>query len=339
MSTAAGEGTPPTPTVVTYQPYQRSFPGKVWRFLVGIKDALALLFLLLFFAALFMILGARPSPGVVRDGALLLQLDGSVVEEVSPIDPLNILLPSAVPTREYAAREVVRAIDDAAGDERIKAIALDLSGVHRRRPRAHADDRRRARPVPRDQEAGARLRGRLQRRFDAARGACQRSVGRSDGRHRDHRAGRRADVLRRPAREARGDRARVPRRHLQERRRTLPAERDVARGARELSAALRRAVAGMAGQRPPRATEGERRAGDRRREGLARRIGRRSRQELRSRPGSPTAPARASNGASGWRKSPATTTGTTPPAPSPTPSSTPGSPRTNPTARVRRSGW
>jgi protease-4 len=127
MSTTAGEGTIPTPTVVTYKPYQRSFAGKVWRFLVGIKDALALLFLLLFFAALFMVLGARPSPGVVRDGALLLQLDGSVVEEVSPIDPLNILLPTAVPTREYAARDVIRAIDDAADDDRIKAIALDLS--------------------------------------------------------------------------------------------------------------------------------------------------------------------------------------------------------------------
>ncbi len=68
------------------------FAGKVWRLLVGIKDALALLFLLLFFPALFTVLNSRPSPGVVREGALLLELDGSVVEEVSPIDPLNALL-------------------------------------------------------------------------------------------------------------------------------------------------------------------------------------------------------------------------------------------------------
>ncbi len=104
-----------------------SFAGKVWRLLVGIKDALALLFLLMFFTALFVILGTRPSPGVVRDGALLLQLDGSVVEEVSPVDPLNVLLSSAVPTREYAVRDVVRAIDEAAKDDRIKALALDFS--------------------------------------------------------------------------------------------------------------------------------------------------------------------------------------------------------------------
>jgi protease-4 len=104
-----------------------SFAGKVWRLLVGIKDALSLVFLLLFFTVLFGILSARPSPGAVRDGALLLQLDGTVVEEVSPIDPLNALLSSAVPTREYAARDLVRAIDAAADDKRIKAVALDLS--------------------------------------------------------------------------------------------------------------------------------------------------------------------------------------------------------------------
>jgi protease-4 len=104
-----------------------SFAGKVWRLLVGIKDGLTLIFMLLFFVALFAVLTSRPSPGAVREGALLLQLDGSVVEEVSPIDPLNALLSSAVPTREYAVRDLVHAIDEAAKDERIKALALDLS--------------------------------------------------------------------------------------------------------------------------------------------------------------------------------------------------------------------
>ena len=104
-----------------------SFAGKVWRLLVGIKDALALVFLLLFFWAIFAILVSRPSPGAVREGALLLELDGTVVEEVAPVDPLNMLLSSAVPTRQYAARDLVRAIDEAAKDDRIKALALDLS--------------------------------------------------------------------------------------------------------------------------------------------------------------------------------------------------------------------
>lgn len=104
-----------------------SFAGKVWRLLVGIKDALALLFLLLFFGGLFAILSSRENPGAVREGALLLELDGTVVEEVAPIDPLNLLLPTALPTKEYAARDLIRAIDAAADDDRIKALALDLS--------------------------------------------------------------------------------------------------------------------------------------------------------------------------------------------------------------------
>ena len=59
-----------------------SFARKVWRLLVGIKDGLSLAFLLLFFWALFAVLNSRPSPAAVRDGALLLELSGTVVEEV-----------------------------------------------------------------------------------------------------------------------------------------------------------------------------------------------------------------------------------------------------------------
>ncbi|WP_340587211.1 signal peptide peptidase SppA [Erythrobacter alti] len=104
------------------------FASKVWRLLVGIKDALALLFLLLFFGLLFAALSARPNAGVVRDGALLLDIDGVVVEEVSPIDPLQALISQTVPIREYASRDLVRVIDAAAADERIEALALDLTG-------------------------------------------------------------------------------------------------------------------------------------------------------------------------------------------------------------------
>jgi len=104
-----------------------SFAGKVWRLLVGIKDALALLFLLLFFVVLFAALGSRPSPAVVRDGALLFELDGMVVEEKSNADPFEVVLSGTLPDGEYAVRDIVRAIDAAAGDKRIKAIAFDLS--------------------------------------------------------------------------------------------------------------------------------------------------------------------------------------------------------------------
>ena len=82
-----------------------SFARKVWHLLVAIKDGLSLAFLLLFFWALFAVLNSRPSPAAVREGALLLDLAGSVVEEVQQVPPLeSLLLGSAVPTRARRSR-------------------------------------------------------------------------------------------------------------------------------------------------------------------------------------------------------------------------------------------
>ncbi|TAD77386.1 MAG: signal peptide peptidase SppA [Sphingomonadales bacterium] len=104
-----------------------SFVGKVWKILVGIKDGLVLLFMLLFFVALFGILSARPNPGEVRDGALVIDLAGIVVEEKSVLDPIEALLTRSAPVGETRARDVVRALDAAATDTRVKAVVLDLS--------------------------------------------------------------------------------------------------------------------------------------------------------------------------------------------------------------------
>lgn len=102
------------------------FARKVWSILVGIKDGFALVFLLLFFWALYAVLTARPNPGLIREGALLLKLDGAVVEEPVKLDPLALLIGQSAPTREYRERDLVRAIEAAATDDRIKAVVLDL---------------------------------------------------------------------------------------------------------------------------------------------------------------------------------------------------------------------
>lgn len=103
------------------------FARKVWHLLVAIKDGLVLLLMLLFFALLFAALSARPAGNQVRQGALVLHLNGSVVEEPSSEDPLNALAGSAAPTGQYRARDLVRAVRLAATDNRIKAVVLDLS--------------------------------------------------------------------------------------------------------------------------------------------------------------------------------------------------------------------
>jgi protease IV len=104
-----------------------AFARKVWHLLVAIKDGMVLLFMLLFFMALYAALTARPSAGLVRDGALLVKLDGAIVEEPAVQDPLQMLLSSEVPAQEYRARDLARAIRLAATDDRIKAVVLDLS--------------------------------------------------------------------------------------------------------------------------------------------------------------------------------------------------------------------
>lgn len=104
-----------------------SFVGKVWKILVGIKDGLVLLFMLLFFIGLFAVLSARPNPGQVRDGALLIELGGVVVEEKSALDPIEALLSGTAPIEEYRARDLVRALDAAATDTRIKTVVIDMT--------------------------------------------------------------------------------------------------------------------------------------------------------------------------------------------------------------------
>ena len=104
-----------------------SFVGKVWKVLVGIKDGLVLLFMLLFFVALFGILSARPNPGQVRGGALLIDLSGVVVEEKTALDPIEALLSRSAPVGETRSRDVIRALDAAVTDDRVKAVVIDLT--------------------------------------------------------------------------------------------------------------------------------------------------------------------------------------------------------------------
>jgi protease-4 len=100
-----------------------------WRFLVGIKDALALLFLLLLFAALWA--ATRTSTLSVPDGsALVLDLDGVIVDQATERSPFAMLSGSADMIPEVEARDVIDAVDRAAADDRIKSIVLRLDGFY-----------------------------------------------------------------------------------------------------------------------------------------------------------------------------------------------------------------
>src|SRR5947209_741832 len=98
------------------------FVRAIWKLLVGVKDALVLLLLLLVFGMLYGALSARPAP--VKDGVLDLDLNGSVVEQPSRAKWSDVA--SGNRLGEFRLRDLVQALDKARDDSRVKAEALDL---------------------------------------------------------------------------------------------------------------------------------------------------------------------------------------------------------------------
>src|SRR3954452_24122264 len=100
------------------------FVRAIWKLLVGIKDALVLIVMLLFFGMLYTGLSARPA--AVKAGVLDLNLNGSVVEQPARAEWSDVA--GGGRTSQYRLRDLVAALDKARTDDRVKAVALDLDG-------------------------------------------------------------------------------------------------------------------------------------------------------------------------------------------------------------------
>jgi protease-4 len=100
------------------------FVRAIWKLLVGVKDALVLLLLLLFFGMLYGTLSARPAP--VKDGVLDLDLNGSLVEQPARAQWSEVASGSRL--GQFRLRDLVASLDKARDDSRVKAVALDLDG-------------------------------------------------------------------------------------------------------------------------------------------------------------------------------------------------------------------
>ena len=106
-----------------------AFAKAVWRILVAIKDGLVLLFLLLFFGLLYAALSWSPKPAAsVSSGALLLKLEGTIVEQPAEVDPLSLLTGSGPQMKEYRLADIVAALEAAKDDGKVKAVVLNLDG-------------------------------------------------------------------------------------------------------------------------------------------------------------------------------------------------------------------
>ncbi|MBU6207120.1 MAG: signal peptide peptidase SppA [Alphaproteobacteria bacterium] len=104
-----------------------AFGWQIWRIIVAIKDFMVLVALLLFFALIYAGLSASGNVGGVHPGALLLKLDGRIVEQTTAPD-LTQSLAGDEDGQDIQLRDLVRALDAAASDSRVKAVVLDLSG-------------------------------------------------------------------------------------------------------------------------------------------------------------------------------------------------------------------
>lgn len=97
-----------------------------WRFLMGVKDVLALVLLLFLFGGLFVALASGPGR-IPTGGALLLDLNGTIVEQPAETNPIELVGAGGGPQiRQYRLRDLIRAVDTAAADDRVKIVVLDL---------------------------------------------------------------------------------------------------------------------------------------------------------------------------------------------------------------------
>lgn len=101
------------------------FVRAFWRFLVGVKDLLALVLLLLLFGGLFVALSSG-GPRLASGGALVIDLHGGLAEQPAEASELDLVNGGGSATDQFRLRDVIRATAAAAGDDRVHAVVLDL---------------------------------------------------------------------------------------------------------------------------------------------------------------------------------------------------------------------
>ena len=111
-------------------------PDGFWRLLVGIKDALVLILLLLFFGGLHALLTWSPTRAT-GSGALLLDLNGSIVEQPAelvarhPLEERDVPLVGALVGGEQAEHRALHRVDDRVDHGLEVAVRGDLREEHR----------------------------------------------------------------------------------------------------------------------------------------------------------------------------------------------------------------
>ncbi len=102
---------------------------KIWRALDGVRKVLHLLVLLVLTIIVLALL-APDEPRIPRDAALILAPEGALVEQLSG-DPVSRAIARArgIPQREVLVNDLIEVIREAADDDRIRVLVLQLDGL------------------------------------------------------------------------------------------------------------------------------------------------------------------------------------------------------------------
>jgi protease-4 len=105
----------------------------IGKFLTATRTLLGNLFFLIILIVLLTTFFSEKKPPVIRDAALILSLDGDIVEEKRTLDPVAELFSELANTEqtppETLFQDILDAIQHAAGDSQIKCILLDLKDM------------------------------------------------------------------------------------------------------------------------------------------------------------------------------------------------------------------
>ena len=113
---------------------QAGYPGvavkKIWNFISALKNATGNLVFLGIVALILVAVFSRDTVSVAESAVLILNPEGMIVEQKRAVDPFEQLMSSYNgPVPETLLKDLLDAIDLARDDNRIKAIALDLSNL------------------------------------------------------------------------------------------------------------------------------------------------------------------------------------------------------------------
>lgn len=100
-----------------------------WKFLNGLRLLILNLFLLFFVVLIVAALFTEEGPAIPAGGALIVNPSGVLVDQLSYVDPLSNLVAANETPAETLLGDLIKAIDTAASDDRIKMMVLQTDAL------------------------------------------------------------------------------------------------------------------------------------------------------------------------------------------------------------------